>query len=351
MEELDKVDISETWLWEHHPRAFKKLLIDHTTKVNIIWATDSYADAGDGYRFYDNIEPEKIIGEHGLTIRPRAVKDRDEQVKRVKDKAEVFTPSWVCNAQNNLVDEAWFGKELVDERGGIFNRELVDDEGNHYWEPITDHITFPEGKNWKDYISDMRLEITCGEAPYLVSRYDAVTGEPIKLGRRIGMLDRKLRVIDENTTTEEEWKNAMVKALESTYGYEWQGDNLLLAREAVLFTVIDYYQAKFKKMLNWRTIESISYIISWNLWQMDGLKNVIPGSCDNLYEEPSLFSELESETETKAEPKKKQCPACETGKGSHIGKYCLIRDWKAFHNLNGKDKKKATDVTFSSLLH
>lgn len=23
--------------------------------------------------------------------------------------AEVFTPSWVCNKQNNLVDEKWFG--------------------------------------------------------------------------------------------------------------------------------------------------------------------------------------------------------------------------------------------------
>ena len=95
-----KVDISETWLWEAYPDAFRKLLIDHSTQKNIIWATDSYEEIGDGYRFNDEITPEKIIGEHGQLIRPRALKDRDEQIRRVKDKAEVFTPSWICNAQN-----------------------------------------------------------------------------------------------------------------------------------------------------------------------------------------------------------------------------------------------------------
>ena len=49
-----------------------------------------------------------------------------------------------------------------------------------------------------------RLEISCGEAPYLVSRYDTVTGETIPISQRIGLLDRKLRVISENTDTEEQ---------------------------------------------------------------------------------------------------------------------------------------------------
>ena len=42
------------------------------------------------------------------------------------------------------------------------------------------------------------MEITCGEAPYLVSRYDVVKGEIIPVEDRIGILDRKLRVINEN---------------------------------------------------------------------------------------------------------------------------------------------------------
>lgn len=42
-----KVDTSETWLWEAYHDAFRKLLIDHSTKKNIIWATDSYEEFGE----------------------------------------------------------------------------------------------------------------------------------------------------------------------------------------------------------------------------------------------------------------------------------------------------------------
>ena len=44
-------------------------------------------------------------------------------------------------------------------------------------------VLFSEIKNksWKDYISNRVLEITCGEAPYLVSRYDTVTGKMIDI--------------------------------------------------------------------------------------------------------------------------------------------------------------------------
>lgn len=60
--------------------------------------------------------------------------------------------------------------------------------GNNY-----EKIKFPDKKDrtWQKYVDERRLEITCGEAPYLVSRYDAVSGEPLELKDRIGMLDRK----------------------------------------------------------------------------------------------------------------------------------------------------------------
>ena len=109
--------------------------------------------------------------------------------------AEVFTPSWICNAQNNLIDEAWFGRK------DVFNRELTTPDGQHTWKVNEAKITFPEGKTWKDYVHDIRMEITCGEAPYLVSRYDTTTGCFIPVDRRIGLLDRKLRIISENTAT------------------------------------------------------------------------------------------------------------------------------------------------------
>ena len=36
------------------------------------------------------------------------------------------------------------------------------------------------------------------------------------------------------------------RALKSIHGFEWQGDNLILARENVLYTFIDYYMERFE---------------------------------------------------------------------------------------------------------
>lgn len=126
---------------------------------------------------------------------PRALKSRQQKQQRSREMAEVFTPSWICNKQNNLVDNAWFGQE------GVFNTEIDTPYGNHTWIVNDEPIMFPEGKTWRDYVTENRLEITCGEAPYLVSRYDRDNREPIPVERRIGMLDRKLRVVGENTET------------------------------------------------------------------------------------------------------------------------------------------------------
>ena len=200
--------------------------------------------------------------------------------------AEVFTPSWVCNAQNNLIDEAWFGRK------DVFNTEYTSEDGTHGWGTNPDRITFPEGKTWKDYVRDTRLEITCGEAPYIASRYDTTTGAVIPIGERIGLLDRKLRVVSENTDTSGEWLEAAQEAYKSTYAYEWQGDSLLIARESLLYSFIEYYRAKFGKNPLLKSVNYIAYIISWNVWQMDGLKGVVPGSCkDKVHTEVSLFGE------------------------------------------------------------
>ena len=71
------------------------------------------------------------------------------------------------------------------------------------------------------YVDSRRLEITCGEAPYLVSRYDTSTGMPIEIHKRIGILDRKIRVINENTVDEKEWMEWIIRAFQSVYGYEY----------------------------------------------------------------------------------------------------------------------------------
>lgn len=290
------------------------LLKDHTTSSteiqhNILWATSDYEHLGDGYKAEDEISYD-LISNNSIII-PRVIKDRQQQNQRSRAMAEVFTPSWLCNAQNNLVDEAWFGVKPV------FNEEMILADGTKVWKTITNKIIFPPNRNWMDYVKDVRLEGTCGEAPYLASRYDCTTGESIPVMERIGLLDRKLRIICENTETSLEFLKATQLAYESVYGYEFQGDNLLLARESLLCTFIDYYHFKFKRFPQKKSIKYIAYIISWNLWQMDGLKGIIPNSCKPLITE-GIFGEKHTTP----------CVGClrETFE-NHTGTYCLIKDW------------------------
>ncbi|MCD8293615.1 MAG: restriction endonuclease subunit M [Prevotellaceae bacterium] len=309
---LCHVDISENELFERCPDVLNALLCDRTTGGNIFWATDSYAHLGEGYRFADAITAERITGVNGMVIQPRALKRREEQAERTKGMAEVFTPPWVCNAQNNLVDEAWFG------RRDVFNTA---DETRHTWTATPGKIPFMEERTWKAYVRSTRMEITCGEAPYLASRYDTTTGESIALEERVGILDRKLRVVGENTQTTGEWLKWAGEAYKHTYGYEWQGDSLLLAREALLVTFVEYYQAKFGELPLERSLLAVADVISWNLWQMDGLKGVVPCSCKNgvTVVEHDLFGQKQ---------RVEYCQGCRDGglKG-HNGIYCLIRDW------------------------
>lgn len=312
---MDKnlIDVKENYIYRLDIELLDILLKDHSSGKNIIWATDNYASRGYGYQSYDYITVQSVTGYNGNVVKPRVEKSKKEQTERIKQKAEVFTPSWICNKQNNLVDNAWFGEDFV------FNTEY-----EKTWTATKGKIRFPTptGKTWQDYVSDTRLEITCGEAPYLASRYDTVSGEYISVESRIGLLDRKLRVVSENTDTEEEWLKWATVAFQNIYGFDWQGDNVLLARENLLFTFADYYQAKFRTSTTVEMLREIAKILSWNIWQMDGLKFVIPDSCKELEEiQLSMFDD-----ETKKEP----CPGCtKNDPYKHTGLYCKIKDWEA----------------------
>ena len=315
-----QVDIQENEIFELSPELLNTLLKDHTLstdecQVNIFWATDNYSDRGEGYQYGDEITIDSITGANGNIIVPRAVKSREQQQKRSREMAEVFTPSWICNKQNNLIDNAWFGRD------GVFNDEIDNPDGTHSWIVNSDPLVFPKGKTWRDYVNENRLEITCGEAPYLVSRYDTVTGEPIPVERRIGFLDRKLRIVSENTGTSGEWLKAAKVAFQSIYGFEWQGDNIVLAREALLYTFIDYYRAKFGKDPQLKSLQFIANIISWNIWQMDGLKGVIPNSCHSIRTTVQNLFDINETIQ--------QCEGCRKSNiHNHNGIYCKIRDWK-----------------------
>lgn len=329
-------DVSETSLRELYPEVLDVLLRDHTTGRNIFWATDNYTELGKGFDYNSEILPKLITGKFGKVIRPRVQKDKELQTSRIRDMAEVFTPSWICNAQNNLVDNAWFGYV------GAFNREINTAEGEHTWEVNASPIKFPADKNWENYVKAVRMEITCGEAPYITSRYDTTTGEFIPIERRIGLLDRKLRVINENVHVSGEWLKACQEAYKSIYAFEWQGDNLLLAREAMLYTFIENYKLKFGREPKMASIRFIAYIISWNVWQMDGLKYVVPNSCHEI--EDTQLSLFEDESSSKTLP----CPGCTTNDyNRHNGIYCLIKDWWA---KDPTTKKQGRKIEFRTLL-
>ena len=327
----NEVDILENDLREQYPEVLDILLRDHTTKKNIFWATDNYKNLGEGYDFSSPILPELITGERGDVIMPRVKKDKILQQSRVRDMAEVFTPSWICNAQNNLIDNAWFGRD------NVFNTEITNPDGSHTWQVNVEKVTFPEGKTWKHYVRDTRLEMTCGEAPYITSRYDTTTGEYIAIENRIGLLDRKLRVISENVDISGKWLEAAQDAYMNTYAFEWQGDSLLLAREAMLYTFLDFYTQKFGKLPLLKSIQYIAYIISWNVWQMDGMKGVVPDSChDELTEQ--FFGD----------PEKSPCYGCQKDMIiKHNGIYCLVKDWS---NKDPETGKKGRKIRFIDLL-
>lgn len=129
------------------------------------------------------ITADLLLDEDGACIiQPRVLKAREEQALRTRKKAEVFTLAWVCCLMNDYCDEIWFERSNV-----FFSLE------GETWMPSIWPLIPPKPKTWQDYVDARRLEITCGEAPFLVSRYDMGTGEIIPISMRVGLLDSKLR--------------------------------------------------------------------------------------------------------------------------------------------------------------
>lgn len=299
----DNVDILE----DRIPRELLTiLLLDHTTGKNLLWGTDI------NHNEKASIQIDDIVGENGLILRPRVRKSEDEKRLRTKKRAEVFTPSWVCNEQLNAADRLWFYGKTKPISGSPFNTV-----NGKTWKPTTlasiCKVFEKTKKDWKQYILEDRIEMCCGEGPYLVSRYDVVTEREIPVNERIGILDRKLRVINAflgvgSGASKSEWLEWVKKAYQHTYGFEWQGDNLLLTREALLFTFLDNlreynlscsatqhdsndiecpntlkaFDMDCLRIDDFEHIKAIAEIISWNFWQMDGLTGCTP------YTKPSI---------------------------------------------------------------
>lgn len=320
-----EIDIQENLL-RRRADILDILLLDRTTGKNIIWATDSYEAIGKEFAPKKQIKKELITGQHGELIQPRAAKPLVEQKQRTRDKAEVFTPIKIVDQINKIVDRSSNAKLSVDEK-------------------------------WQDYVSKTMLEISCGEAPFIVSRYNPTAQNEglIKLSKRVGFLDRKLQVVSQFCDIPHEWLKWAKYAYKASYGYEWQGDNLLIARENLLFTLIDYYEDKFQRKPSLKILRSFADIISWNIFQMDGLKYVVPMTCHA--ENKGVASNLTLFGESPNVPLSRECAGCKYNlSANHNGKYAKIKDWDnnkefKFIELINLDKTKINEPQeFATLL-
>ncbi|HEI9749459.1 restriction endonuclease [Acinetobacter baumannii] len=238
-------DISENEMSRQLPEILDILLIDRTlstprSKKNIIWANENYNSYGQNYDPSAQIKPELITGEKGGIIKPRALKTHELQKLRTKSKAEVFTPLWVVKKQNDAVEQNYLNDDI------------------------------------ETYVKRKWLEIACGEAPYMATRYDMETGREISLHERVGFVDRKLQRINREIDDKAEWQRLVEEAYKSSYGFEWNGDSLLLARENLLYTYKDYYFSKWGYEPTLGLLKNVAEIISYNIFQMDGLKYIVP---------------------------------------------------------------------------
>lgn len=251
-----------------------KLLIDKTTRRHILWGTNAYREYGERYAKYCEIFVTLVLFNNLDVIKTRARRNFEQQVGRTKLHGEVATPLWVCNKMIDAIDCDWLGIEHLPK---------------DIWQHI-DILFQQTKKSWKKYVDNKRMEIACGEAPYLIQRYDGTNGTMIPVEERTGILDRKLHVVSAFATTPEKWIHWAIRAVEATFGYEYQGDNLLIARVNVTKTFIEFYIHKWNEIPNIKLLNQLLTKITWNLWQMDGLTDTIPCHMDSI-EEPSLFDE------------------------------------------------------------
>lgn len=250
----------------------EKLLADKTTGRHILWATDAYETEGEAYGRGREIELAEIS-----LVKTRARKAAEQQSSRTRRHGEVFTPRWVCDLMNDALDRDWFSVEKMEP-------DAWEDLDALFWQKKR-HKT----PRWQRYVDSRRLEITCGEAPYLAERYDVSTGEEIEVSSRRGLLDRKLLAISHFTETREDWQHWALRAVDATYGYEFQGDNLLIARVNIMKTVMEHYFSKWEEAAPASFLRKMTNKVAWNLWQMDGLSGRIP-YCAEDPEGADLFS-------------------------------------------------------------
>ncbi len=133
--------------------------------------------------------------------------------------------------------------------------------------------------------------------------------------------------MNENTDTYDEWLKWTIRAFEATYGYEYQADNVLIARINLLLTFTDYYGECWKRQPDDRLLRKMANKIAWNIWQMDGLKDTVPlGKPYEEFQQMTLFDLFRG--------------ASDSGKEEPTAVPCRIFDWRNKTSLKFMDIKR-----------
>ena len=107
-------------------------------------------------------------------------------------------------------------------------------------------------------------------------------------------------------------------------------------------TVLEAYKFHCHAVVPHAELLELATVISWNIWQMDGLKCVIPMSCHDVEVAPrkpkavqlDLFAPADGAKAAPRQPLTKPCPGCAKrkkpleGAFDHNGRYCQVMDWK-----------------------
>lgn len=273
------IDVTEQEILDLLDDVMDILLIDRTNSTkskitNIIWANNNYIKYGrNDFSEKAQILPSRINKDLGELIKPRALKAKDIKFTRTKDRAEVFTPTQIVKSQNDEVDLMYKNDDFL------------------------------------TYISRKWLEVTCGEAPYMTSRYDMETGELIQVENRVGFVDRKLRRINSYIKYNHlKWHENAIDSYKASYGFELNGDSLFLARLNLVLTYIENYYKTFDMIPSIENVVEIATIISYNVFQMDGVTFTIPFSETKKkvrHIQISLFDDIDDEVAEEVIPGKK----------------------------------------------
>ena len=267
------LNIQDDILKLHSLGLLDKLLLDKTTGKRIMWATDAYTALGSRYGRNEEITPELITGPNASVIKTAPGRRWSSSPAGHGSMGKSPRP---CGCAGRCA--------ATPMRCGT-----AKPAGKSMWTPAC----------WRSL---------AGRPPFLVSRYDVETGEVIPVLDRIGLLDRKLRIVNENTQTEEDWLKWVFRAFHATYGYEFQGDNLLIARVNLLMTFEEYLWERWRRKPTLSEYGKLITVIVWNVWQMDGLHGTIPYStAEEEFRQFNLFEFLDMVSGPDDENKQLRC--------------------------------------------